>query len=352
MEKALLYASQSNKKELERIQNLKGANEISNNKSIQSFSERGEKMIDLRPKKLNEFVGKEKMKEILQAMINGAKQRNDPLEHMIFYGGAGLGKTTLANIVANELGVEITTTVGNMINQSITATLTNLKPKSILFIDEIHRIEDIYQELLYSAMEDFKTFIAIGKGNSKRTIEFSLLPFTLIGATTNMGLLSKPLRDRCGMTFELDLYSLEEIIKIIIRNLNILNIKVEDNAISEIAKRSRFTPRIANNLLKRIRDFSSPPNVLTVDQVKEIFSKLEIDEMGLDVNDKRILKALANIDEPMGINNIASSTNIDVKTIEEVYEPYLLQQGIIARTLRGRMITEKGKSIILNNKVL
>lgn len=301
----------------------------------------------LRPKKLSEFVGKEKIKEILNAMIKGAIARNEPVDHILLIGSAGLGKTTLANIVANEFGSNITTLVGNSVNQDISVTLSNLQEKEILFIDEIHRIPNKFQEILYPAMEQRKLFLTIGKGKiNKKTVEIESEPFTLIGATTNAGMLSKPLRDRFGITFELDFYNLKEMEIIVQNNVKKLNLNINSEGITEISKRSRFTPRIANNILKRVRDFTEPQENITVSKLKEIFEKLEIDEIGLDANDRKVLSALNSVDYPIGIENVNAMTNVDTITIEQVCEPYLVQQNLITRTPRGRIITEKGKEII------
>ncbi|MBI5634243.1 MAG: Holliday junction branch migration DNA helicase RuvB [Nitrospirae bacterium] len=301
--------------------------------------------VNLRPGTLDEFVGQEKLKENLKIFITAANQRKEPLDHLLFCGPPGLGKTTLAHIISNELKVSIKSTSGPMLERAgdIAAILTNLSERDILFIDEIHRLPRIVEEVLYPAMEDYQLDIIIGQGPNARTLKLNLPKFTLIGATTRTGLLTSPLRDRFGIVTRLGFYSYDELEKIITRSANILKVSIEKNAALEIARRSRGTPRIANRLLKRIRDFAQVLGDGRIDLAitKSSLLSLEVDEKGLDEMDRKLL--LTIIDKfnggPAGVEAISASLREDRETIEDVYEPYLLQEGLLERTPRGRLAT-------------
>ncbi len=302
----------------------------------------------LRPKALKEYVGQTKVKENLQVYMSAAKSRGEPLEHVLLYGAPGLGKTTLAHIIANEMGGQLKLTSAPAIERSgdLAAILTNLHDGDVLFIDEIHRLNRSVEEILYSAMEDYCLDIIIGKGPSARNIRFSLCKFTLIGATTRAGMIANPLRDRFGITCRLDSYMPSELKEIINNSAKVLGISIDDDAAQEIAKRSRGTPRIANRLLKRVRDFSTVngSTIVTQKDAKFALDKMEIDELGLDDTDRALLRAMADKFEgkPVGLETIAAVIGEDAGTIEDVYEPYLLQLGFIARTPRGRVILKGG----------
>ncbi|MFA4967672.1 MAG: Holliday junction branch migration DNA helicase RuvB [Candidatus Margulisiibacteriota bacterium] len=299
----------------------------------------------LRPKKLDSFIGQEKLKENLKILMRAASDRKEPLEHLLFYGPPGLGKTTLANIMAYEMGVSIKTTSGPAIERpgDLASILTNLKENDILFVDEIHRLNKVIEEVLYPAMEDFAIDIVIGKGPSARSIRLDLPRFTMIGATTRVGLLSSPLRDRFGMILRLEFYTVPELEQIINRAAQVFQIEIKKEGAHEIAARSRGTPRIANRLLRRVRDYAQvkAQGIITKQVAHEALDKLGIDELGLDSVDRKYLKTIIEKygGGPVGVETIAASISEEVDTIEEVYEPYLLQIGFIDRTSRGRVAT-------------
>ncbi len=302
----------------------------------------------LRPKKLSEYIGQDKVKENMEIFIKAAVSRGEALDHVLLYGPPGLGKTTLASIIANELGVNFRVTSGPAIERSgdLAALLTNLTEKDVLFIDEIHRLSRSVEEVLYSAMEDFALDIIIGKGPSARSIRLDIAPFTLIGATTRIGALASPLRDRFGVISRLEYYEPDALVHIIKRTAEILNIDIEDKGAVEIARRSRGTPRVANRLLKRVRDFAQIKGngVITDDLADKSLAMLEVDKAGLDNIDRRMLMTM--IDKfgggPVGVETLAASISEERDTIEDVYEPYLLQLGFINRTPRGRVVTALG----------
>ena len=300
---------------------------------------------NLRPRSLDEFVGQQRTKDNLKVFIAAAALRKEPLDHALFFGPPGLGKTTLAAIIANELAVNIKTTSGPVLERpgDLAAILTNLSDRDILFIDEIHRLPRIVEEVLYPAMEDFNLDIIIGQGPNARTLKLNLPRFTLIGATTRTGLLTSPLRDRFGVICRLEFYTPDELKKIVGRSAQLLEMRIKEDAAIEIAKRSRGTPRIANRLLKRIRDFAQVKGDGSIDMeiTREALTALDIDHLGLDEIDRKLLWAI--IDKfgggPAGVDAIAASMREDRETIEDVYEPYLLQEGLIERTARGRLAT-------------
>ena len=301
----------------------------------------------IRPSLFSEFVGQKEVKENLKVYIEAAKQRNEALDHVLLFGPPGLGKTTLANIISKELNVNISSTSGPVLERAgdLAGMLTNLDNRDVFFIDEIHRVSSVVEEYLYSAMEDYMIDIMLDKGPSARSVQLNLNPFTLVGATTRLGNLTSPLRDRFGVILRFDFYTNEDLGQIIKRSGKILGIEIDDKGIDEISKRSRGTPRIANRILKRARDFAQVNNQKTIDQkiAKKALSKMGIDEEGLDEMDRQILTSIIdNYDGgPVGIDTLGVAISEDARTLEEVYEPYLIKKGFIQRTPRGRIALEK-----------
>lgn len=311
----------------------------------------------IRPDSFDEYIGQKDVKENIKVFVSAAKMRETSLDHVLLYGPPGLGKTTLAHIIANELGSNIKTASGPTIEKSgdLAAILSTLEPNDVLFIDEIHRIPRYIEEILYSAMEDFKLDIIIGSDGQSRNIKIDLPPFTLVGATTRAGDLTAPLRDRFGIVSKLEFYTNEELSQIVKRSSRVLGLKIEDEAAYEIAKRSRKTPRIANRLLKRVSDFAlvDGNGIIDLDIVKSSLKRLKINESGLDSTDIEYLMSIINKFNggPVGIESIASSIGEEATTIEDVIEPFLLQEGYVKRTSRGRVITEKTyKEFKINNQ--
>ena len=305
--------------------------------------------LTLRPRFLADYIGQEQVKNNLNIFLQAAKQRNEPIEHVIIYGPPGLGKTTLAHIIAREMGVNIKTTSGPAITKAgdLAAILTNMQAGDILFIDEIHRLNKVIEEILYPAMEDCAIDLVIGKGPSAQTVRLELPRFTIIGATTRFNLLSAPLRDRFGVTYRLDFYRKEEIGQIVRRSAQLLSLDLDDDAAVEISRRSRATPRIANRILKRVRDFSQGKGDggrITLRQTQDALDMLGIDQSGLEELDRQLLLAIIERFNggPVGLTTLAASMQEDMGTIEEIYEPYLMQLGFLARTPRGRVVTERG----------
>ncbi len=305
----------------------------------------GDDLGSIRPKKLDSFIGQDKLKDNLKIAMQASKNRGEAIEHLLFYGPPGLGKTTLAHIIAEEAGVQIKVTSGPAIERpgDLAAILTNLKEFDILFIDEIHRLNHVVEEVLYPAMEDFGLDIVIGKGPSARSIRLDLPKFTLIGATTRAGLLSAPFRDRFGFAGHLEFYNPKEVEQILMRAAQVLNIEIKPQGAQEISKRSRGTPRIANRLLRRVRDFAEVKanGIIDLKVAHDALDALGIDNLGLDSTDRKILKAIIQkyAGGPVGVDTLAASVSEEPDTIEDVYEPYLMQIGFIERTQRGRVAT-------------
>lgn len=301
--------------------------------------------VSLRPKTLSEFVGQEKIKENLEIFMAAAKKRQEPIEHVLLYGNPGLGKTTLANVIAHEMGANLKITSGPALERvgDLAAILSSLERGDVLFVDEIHRMNKVIEEVLYPAMEDYALDIVIGKGPTARTLRLSLQRFTLIGATTKMSLLSGPLRDRFGAVFHLNFYENDDIRRILSRSAQLLNVTIDQDGISEIATRARRTPRVANRLLKRVRDYVEVKHAGKITGVlaREALNVLEVDTVGLDEIDRRILKTIIEKFNggPVGLSTIAAATSEEIATIEDIYEPYLLQLGLLHRTARGRVAT-------------
>lgn len=311
----------------------------------------------LRPVKLDDYVGQEKVKKSLKIYIDACKKRKDALDHVLLYGPPGLGKTTLSHIIATELGTQIKVTSGPAIEHAadLAAILTNLQKNDVLFIDEIHRLNHSVEEILYPAMEDFSLDFIVGKGPSARNMRLKLQPFTLVGATTKAGNIASPLRDRFGIIERLELYDEKELSDIIRRSANILDIDIEEPAILEVAKRSRGTPRIANRLLKRVRDYAQVKHTgkVTLESAKQALELIDVDEKGLDFVDRRLLETLIKVFKggPVGLETLATAIGEEVATVEDVYEPYLIRLGFVARTPRGRIALDGAyKHLGLKNK--
>ncbi len=323
---------------------------MENERITSAAAKSGEGKIEagLRPQHLDDYIGQQGVKENLKIFIEAARLRGEPLDHVLFYGPPGLGKTTLAGIIANELGVDIKITSGPAIERAgdLAAILTNLNDNDVLFIDEIHRLNRSVEEVLYSAMEDYALDIIIGKGPSARSIRLDLAKFTLIGATTRAGSLSAPLRDRFGVLGKFEMYTPEELALIIKRTAGILGVTIDDESVAEMARRSRGTPRVANRMLKRIRDFSQVKGngIIDIAITREGLEALGVDEMGLERLDREILTTIIQRFNggPVGIDTIAASIGEERVTIEDVYEPYLIQSGLLYRTQKGRMVSKDG----------
>lgn len=321
---------------------------------IKQYSLEDDREIDntIRPETITEYIGQTDVKENIKVFVEAAKMRNEALDHVLLYGPPGLGKTTLAFIIAHEMGTNIKTASGPSIEKSgdLAAILSSLEPGDVLFIDEIHRMPRYIEEILYPAMEDFSLDIIVGSEGNSRNIKIDLPPFTLVGATTRAGDLSSPLRDRFGIISKLQFYTTEELCDIVKRTARVLNIAISDEAALELAKRSRGTPRIANRLFKRVRDFAivKGNGSIDIDITKEALQRLQIDKMGLDHTDHELLLAIINKFNggPVGLEALSSSIGEESTTIEDVYEPYLLQSGLLKRTSRGRMVTDKAYEVL------
>lgn len=302
--------------------------------------------VSLRPLQLSDFTGQQEVRQNLNVFIQAAKQRKEAMDHVLFHGPPGLGKTTLAQIVSNELGVGFRSTSGPIIMKAgdLAAILTNLQPRDVLFIDEIHRLNPAVEEILYPAMEDFKLDIMIGEGPSARSIQIDLPPFTLIGATTRAGFLTQPLRERFGIPLRLNYYTIDELTKIILRAAHLLGCPLSPDGASEIARRSRGTPRIAGRLLRRVRDFSQVAGhkQITLEFTQDALNRLDVDKLGLDTQDRRYLNYMIQYYKggPVGVETLSAALSEQRDTLEEVIEPYLIQQGLLQRTPRGRMLTD------------
>ena len=313
--------------------------------SADAMSEDEENEVSLRPKTLDDYIGQDKLKDNLRVYIQAAKMRGEPIDHLLFYGPPGLGKTTLAGVIANEMGVNIRITSGPAIEKpgDLAALLTNLNPGDILFIDEIHRLNRVVEEILYPAMEDFAIDIIVGKGPSANSIRLDLPKFTLVGATTRAGQLSAPLRDRFGVNLRLELYTPEELARIVTRSATILGMPIDPAGAMEIASRSRGTPRIANRFLRRVRDFAEVmgDGTITKEAADLALKRLEVDKLGLDNIDRRMLTAIIQnyAGGPVGLETLAATIGEEAVTLEDVYEPYLMQLGFLTRTPRGRCVT-------------
>ena len=327
---------------------------MNNESVIKNYSLFDDKTMDntIRPESIQEYIGQQDVKENIEVFVEAAKMRDEPLDHVLLYGPPGLGKTTLAFIIAHELGTHIKTASGPSIEKSgdLAAILSSLEPGDVLFIDEIHRMPRYIEEILYPAMEDFSLDIIVGSEGNSRNIKIDLPPFTLVGATTRAGDLSAPLRDRFGIISKLQYYTIEELTEIVKRTSRVLGIEIEEDAALELAKRSRGTPRIANRLFKRVRDFAlvKGNGIINLDITNEALNRLKVDKIGLDNTDHELLLAIINKFNggPVGVEAIASSIGEEVTTIEDVYEPYLLQMGLLKRTSRGRVATDKAYELL------